>query len=623
MSQIITGFCSESGNKTQRSDFSKALSFTRPNGDHISIALVADGGQNEKTGHMLAHIAVNSVITYLKQSVEASIPDLLKNAVQLSNRLVMNSFRSDSDTNRQFGCSLAIAIIINEKRLYIANVGGCQIYLVRDQNISKLTLDHNYKNVAALQGKMDYETAACNPRANDIVRSVGLAPDLEVDTGFHVGLKASEKAYQLAQLRGTQGLPLHLGDSIVVCSDGLGTANSRKMPLILDREMTQVLSSQMGNRGARGLVSFSLGRGAKDDVSVALLQYPDPYLDPLFIPPAKSFWKNGVLTVGGITAGFLTLCILAVFFFQGQSQAQAQPAVLNTENIAEQIAAINKGEVGGIMAKVQPETITAQPTPALSAPVKPITDELAQDTVAVAAEREEGDAKEVSSIDEMLRPTLAPKSVGIYRLGNERNYPVVWEDQAIIASKTAEIQINHVQTTEELIRKMEVLPDENTIRDASLYLLQGSSLEFSQVDDRVEFRIFEESDVLIETGRYTAGAAIEVRTQSEDVTFTVTDSCMSVVYSEEDQILFSYCFAGECQYKVGRWEAAIIPEGQRASFNPQNAPAPPLLTPITMNTAQLYRDGLLLNFFSGIEDTNTCLTPYINTMGMMAGGNGD
>ncbi|MFK7803708.1 MAG: hypothetical protein AB8G95_18890, partial [Anaerolineae bacterium] len=139
----------------------------------------------------------------------------------------------------------------------------------------------------------------------------------------------------------------------------------------------------------------------------------------------------------------------------------------------------------------------------------------------------------------------------------------------------------------------------------------GSSLEFTQIDKQVELRLFDNSDVLIETGVYTDGAQIEVRTSSEDVTFSVQNSCMSVVYSEEHHMLSSYCFAGTCQYKIGRHDSVHIPEGQRVRLNLANITDHPSFTPISAGVAQSYRN-LLLNFSSGREDSNTCLAPYIN-----------
>ena len=624
MSQVITGSFSETNGKHANCDYVQTLTFTRSNRDEISVAVVADGGSNKSKGRMLAQIAVNTVTSYIKRSDENSICDLLINAVQLANKLVRSSFQSTNNEGK-LGCSIAIAIIVNNERLHIANVGGAQIYLVRKQKIHQLTVDHAYKNISTVLGKMDFETAACNPQANRLVWSIGVKNDIQVDVGFHTGLKVSPNSYALAQRRGKKGLPLELGDSIVVCSDGLGkTRLDGRKPLVLDREMLKVLESQTGEKGARGLVSFALGRGAADDVSAALLQLPDPKQVEIYASRPKSIWQRSPMTVGSLTAAFLTLCFATVFIFMGR-QPIVEAETNSDEILPVEMAAINNEGVDHLTRQDKPQEKSQIPNtdpPSISflspKPIKPIENHPTPEPVAHIEQRAVSH-KEVNPISEMLRPTLQPKPVGIFRLGNARNFPVVWEDQTIIASQNTEIQINHIETTDKLIHKMKVLPDDDTIRDGSIYALKGSSLEFTEVDDQIELRIFEESDLFIETGLYTAGAKIEARTPSEDVTFTVIDSCMSVVYSEENNLLYSYCFAGECQFKVGRWEAAVIPQGQRASFDPQNASLPPLFTPISMDVAQLYRDNLLLNFFNGIEDTNTCLAQYLGNMAMGKG----
>ena len=210
-----------------------------------------------------------------------------------------------------------------------------------------------------------------------------------------------------------------------------------------------------------------------------------------------------------------------------------------------------------------------------------------------------------------LRPTLQPKVLGIYRLGAEQSFPAVLEDQLISVGKNSQFQINHQATTDQLVQQLTNATTENQIGEASLYTLGGSSLEFTEVDDQVEFRLFEESDVLIETGIYTAGAKIEVRTPSEDVTFSGANACMSVVYSIEEHILSGYCFSGTCQYKIGRHDSVHINEGERVSLNPADVTSHPSFAPISSNVAFSYQN-LLLNFYSGIQDSQSCLAPYFN-----------
>ncbi|MFK7804105.1 MAG: PP2C family serine/threonine-protein phosphatase, partial [Anaerolineae bacterium] len=527
MSQIITGSCSEIGNQQVNCDYAQTVSFSRPNRDRLAVAIVADGGRNKKSGQMLAQIARDGVMSYLKRGNEESINDLLTNAIVLANRLVMSSFHTESAEKPS--CSLAVAITVNNQQLYIANVGSCQIHLVRNHKVRQLTLDHTHKNIAAIQGETHPETSDDKQQPDQIAWAVGLTTKIQVDTGFHIEDNLSEKSYQIAQLRGAQGIPLIAGDSIIVCSDGLGRSKANQKTntsLILDREIVRVLDSQVGNRGARGLVSFALGRGAADNVSVALLQRPNAKDEQTYWIKPLPIWQNSIVTAGGAIAALLTICLIAIAFSPMQTSVEAgSGSDLNGGIGSTQIESIatNSEEraKGAAQAKVIVPAVVqvASPTPIPTVSPIPTQQPTAIPTEIVHADMTQHEVMEQEAIPiPTLRPTLQLEPVGIYKKKKKKSYSAVYEDQLISGNRNIEVQINDEATIEELIAKMEAQVTDHTVQEASLYALWGSSLEFTQIDKQVELRLFDNSDVLIETGVYTDGAQIEVRTSSEDVT---------------------------------------------------------------------------------------------------------
>ena len=272
MAKIITGYHFDTGTRELYEDRVRSGTITRKNGDELSYAIVADGVGGENRGERAAQLALDAVLVYLETGLEQSIPALISKALHSANHEVYWSTRSDKGTST----TLSLAVILNGKTLFIGNVGDSRVYLVRGNKLTQLTLDHTFKHIIPIQKKMSVEAAAASPRADVLMHALGIGETVPVDIGFHIGETLTEQEYVKAQARGKKGLPLKTGDSILVCSDGLiKDSPTDGTPLIREEEVVQVLTAQEGNRAARGLVSFALGRDADDNVSVAILQTAD------------------------------------------------------------------------------------------------------------------------------------------------------------------------------------------------------------------------------------------------------------------------------------------------------------------------------------------------------------
>ena len=250
-------------------DHGAVYKLTRPNGDLLAVAVVADGGMSPKQGHFAANTAVDTLLAYLQKSNTKQIQTLLEEALQAANSAVYELAEKQEGTR----CSIAVAVIHNQNRLYIAQVGTCRIYFVRDSKITQVSLDHTADSLISIQSDQDEDTAR-------YAAALGLQKAIQVDIGYHIdsNIEVDKAIFEEAQLRGQNGLPLHNKDSILLSTDGIIGENG---PLIQDDEIVQVLNAQSGNRAARGLVSFALGREIEDNLAIALLQkQPTPAVIP-------------------------------------------------------------------------------------------------------------------------------------------------------------------------------------------------------------------------------------------------------------------------------------------------------------------------------------------------------
>lgn len=596
MSKIITGYHFDTGTRELYEDRVRAGTIRRGNGDSLAYALVADGVGGENRGERAAQLAVDALLVYLETGNEKSIPALLSKAVHSANHEVYWSTKADKGTST----TLSVALIHNDKKLYIANVGDSRVYLVRNDKITQLTLDHTFKNIIPIQDKMSPEAAAKSPRADVLMHALGIGETVPVDIGFHVGNTTTEKEYILAQARGKKGLPLKTGDAILVCSDGLiKDSPTDGTPLIKDEEMIQVLNAQEGNRAARGLVSFALGRDADDNVSAAILQTPDSNRKDKAIDQERLVRRQAATYYGGIAAVTIALFALATFlFFSGRSNS-----TIEAEQTRSAIVALETATASGLVAQTRAAEVAQLDQEATA--IRQTADALENNRELAIRQTQTVDAI-IAATQTALptatpiptntpRPTLVPGQIGFYRGRSQNSLEPLFEDEAVIAIENTEIQINHEGIDAE---------------DASIYAAAGGEVEFSQVARQVEFRIFEESDMLIDTGLYQSGAEIEVRAADDDITFTVFGSCMAVKYSEAEDEITAACFEGSCDYRIDREAPVSIRTGNQVTFNPKNLSQAPQIAAIPETIASGYLT-LLRDFPGGVRDSVSCLQPYL------------
>ncbi len=312
MSSIILGMHYDLGQRELYEDRVDVQTVQTAGGLQLAVALVADGVGGENKGERAAQLAKDAIISYLRQGQETNVPALLTQAVQYANQLIHQEVKDSGNAST----TLALAVIAPGNTLFIANVGDSRIYLCRNNKLTQLTIDHNFATIMPWQNKLSPEVARQHPRADVLMRALGPKADVVVDTGFYVGTTD----YRTAGERGLNGLPLKEGDAILVCSDGLIKLSPQtKQPYATEEEIVQVLTTQEGEKAARSLVSFALGRNADDNVSAGVLQMPDPSRHRRALAP---LYRWGAI---GLVAALVVIGLIA-FLLNRQATGQVEEA---------------------------------------------------------------------------------------------------------------------------------------------------------------------------------------------------------------------------------------------------------------------------------------------------------
>ncbi len=239
--------------------FSCVQSETEDGARSWAVATVADGMGGMAAGEVASAVAVNAVLSEAMAALAASPNLSADEQAQLTADWVRkaNDKVCDAMEARQVrgGCTFVCAFLL-EKRLTIAYVGDCRIYLVRDGSIQALSRDHSVAMSLVMQGHLDINELRTYPDRSNVTRSLGERKELP---GHYVDT--------LAQTTGKESMELRAGDTLLLCSDGLWEP-------IVEQTVVEVLAETAPNMkaAAEKLIALVLRSGAPDNATVSLLR---------------------------------------------------------------------------------------------------------------------------------------------------------------------------------------------------------------------------------------------------------------------------------------------------------------------------------------------------------------
>lgn len=178
--------------------------------EHAGVmAVVADGMGGLAGGGEASHLAAQAMRqAYEQKSAADSIQDALLHSLGKANKAVCDL----SDRIGQAGTTLAAAVM-HEGGIHWISVGDSRVYLLRDKQLTKLTVEHNFeqelmKRVA--RGDATLSEARAHDQRYALTSFIGQSALKHVD-------------------RSLKPLPLKNGDRVVLCSDGLYRALTDEM----------------------------------------------------------------------------------------------------------------------------------------------------------------------------------------------------------------------------------------------------------------------------------------------------------------------------------------------------------------------------------------------------------
>jgi len=211
--------------------------------DDVGLWLIADGMGGHARGDIASRFVVEAFCGLLKPCSMDEFSQEVKRRILLANKRIQDEVsRAGSD---QIMGTTVVAFMVFKREWRCVWAGDSRAYLLRDGQLSQISHDHSVAQEMVDRGELHQDEAASHPLANRITRAVGTQANLELDERHSV---------------------LRDGDTVLLCSDGLNKE-------VGENELAMILESLDCEEASRELVDLTLERGARDNVTVAVIRF--------------------------------------------------------------------------------------------------------------------------------------------------------------------------------------------------------------------------------------------------------------------------------------------------------------------------------------------------------------
>ena len=172
------------------------------------VFIVCDGMGGAAAGEIASSLAVDEMLRLLDGALAdkdkpATMPALAEEAVAAANEAIYS--RSQRNYKLSGMGTTLVGLIVDERSVWVFNVGDSRCYRLRKRSLEQITLDHSLVEEQVRLGRMSRSEAQRSPLRNVITRALGTQSRVTPDI-FELEVEA--------------------GDLFLLCSDGL----TRELP---------------------------------------------------------------------------------------------------------------------------------------------------------------------------------------------------------------------------------------------------------------------------------------------------------------------------------------------------------------------------------------------------------
>ena len=208
------------------------------------VYVVCDGMGGAAAGEIASSVAVDEVLRLLSErKEEGPLPELAEKAVSAANQAIFSRAQRN-DKLSGMGTTL-VALVVEERHVWVLNIGDSRCYRLRGGHLEQLTLDHSLVEEQVRLGRMTRSEALRSPLRNMITRALGTQNRVTPDCF---------------------ALESEPGDIFLLCSDGLTRelSDSAIQSLLMAKGTLQ--------ERCRCLVDGAKKAGGHDNITCLLVQ---------------------------------------------------------------------------------------------------------------------------------------------------------------------------------------------------------------------------------------------------------------------------------------------------------------------------------------------------------------
>jgi serine/threonine protein phosphatase PrpC len=137
------------------------------------VYVVCDGMGGAAAGEIASSVAVDEVLHQLASRRETSVPlpEQAEKAVCAANDAIFS--RAQRNYRLSGMGTTLVALVVEERHVWVLNVGDSRCYRLRNGRLEQLTLDHSLVEEQVRMGRMSRSEALRSPLRNVITRALG------------------------------------------------------------------------------------------------------------------------------------------------------------------------------------------------------------------------------------------------------------------------------------------------------------------------------------------------------------------------------------------------------------------------------------------------------------------
>lgn len=213
------------------------------------VFVVADGVGGAEAGEIASGFVVEEFARLLPGPVDdAAVNRALQRA---HNRVLHHNERNDTHAATTAAGAVALSMGVGQHYWLFFNIGDSRVYRRTGplgHSLVQVSVDHSRIQEMLATGEISPAEARHHPERNVVTRAIGAEPQIHPDFWL---------------------LPMHPGERVMICSDGLLGDSPASEVKFLVKEVPGA------GTAARHLVDLALRHGARDNVSVIVIDVPE------------------------------------------------------------------------------------------------------------------------------------------------------------------------------------------------------------------------------------------------------------------------------------------------------------------------------------------------------------